>query len=256
MIKNELNGLRLRVRKRLGVGGDNVHVSEDSAPGLGDAFVTRHCRILIADDDKAVAAGLQSQLEALGYEVVAIVEDGQQAIDACRRVQPDLAILDVEMPGMDGLSAASQITVEPGTPVIILSAHGHPHLVDQAVQEGVVQYLLKPITSTSLHAAIQTALGQSSVLKDLRENVADLEATLRKRKVIERAKGILMARRNITEPEAFRMLQKQSQDRRIPMDKLAEMIVQADELLERPPGSGTRPRDVEPRTPQNLQGER
>lgn len=211
--------------------------------------MTRQCRILIADDDRTVAAGLQSQLEALGYEVVGMVEDGQEAIDACRRILPDLAILDVEMPGMDGLSAASQITVDPGTPVIILSAHGHPHLVDQAVQEGVVQYLLKPITAPSLHAAVQTALGQASAVKDLKENVADLEATLRKRKLIERAKGILMARRGITEPEAFRMLQKQSQDRRIPMDKLAEMIVQADELLERPSAAANaRGRDVDPRS--------
>lgn len=245
--------MRARNTESLGEGVAVSPVIDELARGEGEGFMTRHCRILIADDEKTVAFGLQSQLEALGYEVVALVEDGQQAVDACRRILPDLAILDIEMPGMDGLSAASQILNDPGTPVIVLTAHGHPHLVDQAVQEGVVQYLLKPITSPSLHAAVQTTLAQAQSVKDLRENVADLESTLRKRKLIERAKGILMARRNITEPEAFRLLQKQSQDRRIPMDKLAEMIVQADELLERPGAvAPLRPRDSEPRAPHGL----
>ena len=149
---------------------------------------------------------------------------------------PDLVLMDIEMPGLDGLSAARQIARDPGTPVIILTAHGHPNLIDQAVEGGVVHYLLKPVTSPSLHAAIQVAVARSRETKTLRDNVNALELTLRERKVIERAKGILMTRRNMSEPEAFRFLQRQSQDRRMPMAKLAESIVQADELLESPPG--------------------
>lgn len=198
--------------------------------------MARSSRILVADDEKMVATGLQGQLSALGHEVVAVVDDGEHAVEACRRLNPDLVILDIEMPGLDGLAAARHIAREPGTPVIILTAHGHPNLVDQAVQEGVIQYLLKPVSNVSLHAAIQTALGQMDEIRVLRENVASLETTLRERKVIERAKGILMARRSLTEPEAFRLLQRQSQDRRISMAKLAEIIVQADDLLERPSG--------------------
>jgi len=198
--------------------------------------MNRLCKILIADDEKPVAAGLQGQLEALGYDVVAVVDDGQRAIDVCRRTLPDVVMMDIEMPGLDGLSAARQIALDPGTPVIILTAHGHPNLVDQAVQDGVIQYLLKPVTSPSLHAAIQTAVARSREVKGLRESVQALELTLRERKLIERAKGILMSRRNLTEPEAFRFLQRQSQDRRMPMAKLAESIVQADELLEGPTG--------------------
>jgi AmiR/NasT family two-component response regulator len=215
--------------------------------------MSRHCRVVIADDEKSVAASLQSQLEALGYDVVAVVDDGQRAIEACRRSLPDLVILDIEMPGMDGLTAAREIATDLDTPVIILTAHGHPHLVEQALQEGVMQYLLKPVTSPSLHAAIQTALAHAQEMKTLRENVATLETTLRERKLVERAKGILMARRGLNEPEAFRLLQRQSQDRRMPMAKLAEMIVQADELLEQAPPPAGGPlagrASLEPRPP-------
>jgi len=198
--------------------------------------MNRLCKVLIADDERPVAAGLQGQLEALGYDVVAVVDDGQRAIEVCRRTLPDVVLMDIEMPGLDGLSAARQIAQDPGTPVIILTAHGHPNLVDQAVQDGVIQYLLKPVTSPSLHAAIQTSVARAREVKGLRDSVQALELTLRERKLIERAKGILMTRRNLSEPEAFRFLQRQSQDRRMPMAKLAESIVQADELLDSPAG--------------------
>ncbi len=195
-------------------------------------------KILIADDERPVANGLQGQLEALGYDVVAVVDDGQRAIEVCRRTLPDVVMMDIEMPGLDGLSAARQIAEDPGTPVIILTAHGHPNLVDQAIDGGVIQYLLKPVTSPALHAAIQTALAQSREVQSLRREVNALEMTLRERKLIERAKGILMTRRHLSEPEAFRFLQRQSQDKRMPMAKLAESIVQADEFFEPPASSG------------------
>jgi AmiR/NasT family two-component response regulator len=196
--------------------------------------MSRPYRVLIADDERPVAAGLQRQLESLGYDVLAVVDDGQRAIDVCRRGLPDLVLMDVEMPGMDGLTAARQIARDPGTPVIILTAHGHPDLVEQAIQDGVIHYLLKPVTSPSLHAAIQVALARAGELKALRESVTSLELTLRDRKMIERAKGILMSRRGLTEPEAFRLLQRRSQDQRMPMSKLAESIIQAEDLLESP----------------------
>jgi len=196
--------------------------------------MTRPYRVLIADDEKPVAAGLQAQLEALGYDVISVVHDGHHAVEVCRRALPDVVLMDIEMPGLDGLSAARQIVSDPGTPVIILTAHGHPNLIDQAVEDGVLYYLLKPVTSPSLHAALQVAVARAREMKALRENVNTLELTLRERKLIERAKGILMSRRNLPEAEAFRLLQRQSQDRRMPMAKLAESIVQADELLESP----------------------
>ena len=196
--------------------------------------MNRPFRVLIADDEKPVAAGLQGQLETLGYDVVAVVHDGHNAIEVCRRQLPDVVLMDIEMPGLDGLSAARQIVLDPGTPVVILTAHGHANLIDQAVEDGVVYYLLKPVTSPSLHAALQMAVARSRELRDLRQSVNTLETTLRERKLIERAKGILMSRRSMPEAEAFRFLQRQSQDRRMPMAKLAESIVQADELLDSP----------------------
>jgi len=194
--------------------------------------MNRRCKVLVADDERQVAAGLQGQLEALNYDIVAVVDDGHRAIEVCRRTLPDIVLMDIEMPGLDGLSAAREIANDPGTPVVILTAHGHPNLVDQAVQDGVIQYLLKPVTSPALHAAIQTSLARARDLKSEREKVNELQLTLRDRKLIERAKGILMTRRHLTEPEAFRFLQRQSQDRRMPMAKLAESIVQADEVME------------------------
>lgn len=198
--------------------------------------MTRKLKVLIADDERPVAMGLQGQLEALGYDVVAAVDDGQRAMDICRRTLPDVVLMDIEMPNMDGLSAARQIAEDPGTPVIVLTAHGHPNLVDQAVEGGVIQYLLKPVTSPALHAAIQTSVAHAREVRALRREVSALEMTLRERKLIERAKGILMTRRNMTEPEAFRFLQRQSQDKRMPMSKLAESIVQANEFFEPAPG--------------------
>jgi CheY-like chemotaxis protein len=108
--------------------------------------MTRPYRVLIADDEKSVAVALQNQLESLGYDVVSVVSDGQRAIEMCRRTLPDVAFMDIEMPGLDGLAASRQIAVDPGTPVIILTAHGHPNLIDQAVEDGVISYLLKPAT--------------------------------------------------------------------------------------------------------------
>ena len=129
--------------------------------------MARPCRVVIADDEKTVAIGLQNQLESLGYDVVAVVNDGQRAVEICRRSLPDAVFLDIEMPGLDGFSAARQIVEDPGTPVIILTAHGHPDLIDQAVEDGVITYMLKPATNPSFHAAIQVAVARARELRGL-----------------------------------------------------------------------------------------
>lgn len=188
-------------------------------------------KVLIADDDRKVGASLQQILTKMGYQVAAVAEDGQRAVELCRRNLPDVAILDIEMPVLDGLSAARQIAGDPGTPVIILTAHGQPELVEAAIQEGAIQYLLKPVTGPALNAAIQLAVAKAREIDQYRKKSEELEATLRDRKLIEKAKGIVMARRNFSEAEAFRFLQRESQDRRIAMAKLAETIVNANELI-------------------------
>lgn len=206
--------------------------------------MSRPYRFVIADDEKAVAAGLQNQLESLGYEVAAVVHDGRRAVELCRRLAPDAVFLDIEMPGLDGLAAARQIAEDPGTPVIIVTAHGHPNLIDQAVEDGVASYLLKPITTPSLQAAVEIAVARARDLQTLQEDVDQLKTTLRERKLIERAKGILMTRKQLSETEAFRLLQRQSQDRRVPMAKLAESIIQTDELLDSAGQAAAPPRPV------------
>jgi len=196
--------------------------------------MSRPYRFVIADDEKGVAAGLQHQLESLGYDVIAVVNDGQRAVEICRRVLPDAVFMDIEMPVLDGLAAARQIAEDPGTPVIIMTAHGHPNLIDQAVEDGVISYLIKPMTTPSLQAAVEIAVARAREFQGLQEDLDHLKMTLRERKLIERAKGILMSRKGLSENEAFRLLQRQSQDRRIPMAKLAESIIQTDELLDSP----------------------
>lgn len=188
-------------------------------------------RVLIADDERKVATSLQEMLEHLGHDVVSSVEDGQRAIEACRRHLPDIVLMDIEMRGLDGLSAARQIAEDPGTPVIILTAHGEPELVEAAIEDGAIQYLLKPVTGPALHAAMRMSLTKHQEMRGLREHAEALETTLRERKIVEKAKGILMSRRGISEQEAFKFLQRQSQDKRMPMIKLAESIVQANDLF-------------------------
>src|SRR5947209_17716591 len=133
--------------------------------------MNRPFRVLSADDEKPVAAGLQGQLETLGYDVVAVVNDGHHAIEVCRRSLPDVVLMDIEMPGLDGLSAARQIVRDPGTPVVILTAHGHPNLIDQAVEDGVPYSLLKPVTSPSLHPPPQVPGTRAREITSLRDNV-------------------------------------------------------------------------------------
>jgi response regulator NasT len=215
--------------------------------------MNRPYRFVIADDEKAVATGLQGQLESLGYDVVAVVNDGQRAVELCRRVLPDAVFLDIEMPILDGLAAARQIAEDPGTPVIIMTAHGHPNLIDEAAEDGVISYLLKPMTTPALQAAVEIAVARAREIQALQEDVDHLKMTLRERKLIERAKGVLMTRKGLSENEAFRLLQRQSQDRRIPMAKLAESIIQTDELLDspnQPVGPASRPvrHSVEPQS--------
>jgi len=163
-------------------------------------------KVLIADDDRKVSASLQQLLTKWGYEVAAVAEDGQRAIDLCRRTLPDVAILDIEMPGLDGLSAARQIANDPGTPVIILTAYGQPELVEAAIQEGVIQYLVKPVTGPSLNAHIKMAVSKAKELDLYKQRSHELEETLRERKIIEKAKGIIMSRKRLSESDATKVI--------------------------------------------------
>lgn len=190
---------------------------------------TRPVRIVVAEDEPVIRLDLVEQLRELGYEVVGECGDGASAVELCRTLNPDVVLLDINMPGSDGLSAARAIAPGGTTAVIMLTAYGQRDLVDQAVQAGAMAYLTKPWSTADLMPAIETARSRSAELRQLTTQVDELEDTLRKRKLIDRAKARLITAYGITEPEAFRMLQRRAMDERTSMAAVAERILDTPE---------------------------
>jgi len=188
-------------------------------------------RILIADDESIRMMSLRKQLAALGHRVVAEASNGEEAVALAAATQPDLAILDIKMPGADGIEAAQRITRARPIPIILLTAYNEAELVERAAQANISAYLMKPVAEEDLLPAITLALIRFRQFEALRREVSDLREALEARKIIERAKGILVRRLDLTEEEAFRRLQKQSQDSNRKLAEVAEAIVMADRLL-------------------------
>ena len=188
-------------------------------------------RILIADDESIRLMSLRKQLAALGHRVIAEASNGEEAVALAAATQPDLAILDIKMPVTDGIEAAQQITRVRPIPIILLTAYNEAELVERAAQANISAYLMKPVAEEDLLPAITLALIRFRQFEALRREVSDLREALEARKIIERAKGILVRRLDLTEEEAFRRLQKQSQDSNRKLAEVAEAIVMADRLL-------------------------
>jgi two-component system, response regulator PdtaR len=168
-------------------------------------------RILIAEDETIIRLDLRALLEGAGHEVVAEARDGEEAVSLAREHAPDLAVLDVKMPHLDGIEAARRILEERPIPIVMLTAYGQEELVARAVEAGVFGYLVKPFRETDLLPAIATATARHEELAALREEADSLAEALAARKAIERAKGILMQREGLSEEEAFARLRKASQ---------------------------------------------
>ncbi len=188
-------------------------------------------RILIADDEAIRLMTLRTQLRALGFEVVAEATTGRQAVELASRCEPDLAILDIKMPELDGIAAAREITAHRPIPVILLTAYSEPELVERATEAGVFAYLVKPVSEEDLLPTILLARARFEEFRLLQQEVADLREALEARKVIERAKGILMKRLGISEAEAFRRMQVQSQKENKKLVEIARAIVTAHGVL-------------------------
>ena len=188
-------------------------------------------RILIADDESIRLLSLRGQLTALGHKVVAEASTGEEAIAMAILTRPDLAILDIRMPVLDGIEAAERITQVRPIPIILLTAYSEAQLVERAAQSSISAYLMKPVSEEDLLPAITLALARFRQFQALRQEVADLREALEARKVIEKAKGILMRRLNLTEEEAFRRLQRQSQEGNRKLAQVAEAIIVADQML-------------------------
>jgi response regulator NasT len=183
-------------------------------------------RILIAEDETLIRLDLRTMLEAHGFEVAGEAQTGLQAVELARTVEPELAILDVKMPGLDGIEAARTIVAERPLPVVLLTAYGEQELVERAAGAGVFAYLVKPFREQDLLPAIRTAQARFAELAEVRAQVETLADALAARKAIERAKGILMAKERLSEDAAFARLRKASQVSGRPMKVVAEAIIQ------------------------------
>jgi response regulator NasT len=188
-------------------------------------------RVLIADDESIRLLSLSGQLAALGHQVVAEATRGDEAVQLAERHLPDLAILDIKMPVMDGIEAAERITRDRPIPIILLTAYSEAQLVERAARANISAYLMKPVAEEDLLPAITLALTRFKEFESLRREVADLREALEARKVVEKAKGILMRRLDLSEEEAFKRLQKQSQDTNRRLTQVAEAIVMADRMF-------------------------
>jgi AmiR/NasT family two-component response regulator len=184
-------------------------------------------RVLIADDDPIIRLDLKQMLENLGYQVVAEAGDGKQAVEMAQETLPDICILDVKMPVMDGIEAVTIITEENIAPTILLTAYSDKELVDRAKAAGVFAYLVKPFKPSDLPPAIEVARSRFEQNAQLNKEVTSLQEKLQARKVIEQAKGILMQELTLNESEAYRRIQVQSMNLRKTMKEVAEAIVLA-----------------------------
>jgi len=184
-------------------------------------------RILIAEDETIIRLDLRDLLERAGHEIVAEARDGEEAVALARSEQPELAILDVKMPKLDGIDAARTIMAEHPIPIVMLTAYGQEELVGRAVEAGVFGYLVKPFREQDLMPALATARARYEELSAVREEVETLEEALAARKAIERAKGLLMQKENLSEQDAFARLRKASQISGRPLKAVAEAVIAA-----------------------------
>ena len=187
-------------------------------------------RVVIADDESIIRMDLKEMLTGLGYLVVGEAGDGLSAVNLGRELKPDLGIMDIKMPDLDGIAAAKILTEEKIAPVLLLTAFSQTELIDGAKEAGVVGYIVKPFRESELVPAIEIALSRFKEFRVLEKEAQSLRDTLETRKLVERAKGILMDTQSLKEAEAFRKIQKLSMNTRKSMREIAEAILLAHEV--------------------------
>jgi len=188
-------------------------------------------RVIIAEDNAKTRLFLKNQLELLGYQVVAAVSNGQAAVEMVAQFHPTLVIMDIKMPKLDGIEAAGMITAKGPVPIILITGMSSDEMAAKAIEAGVFAYLVKPVTKKQLEPAIKLALARYEQFKGLKAEVSDLKDAMETRKVVERAKGILMKRCNVSEEDAFKLLQEHSQKENKKMREIAENIISAAKIL-------------------------
>jgi response regulator NasT len=189
-------------------------------------------RVLIAEDEALIRLDLKEMLEEEGYDVCGEAGDGETAVRLAAELRPDLVILDVKMPVLDGISAAEQIAGQRLAPVVILTAFSQRDLVERARESGAMAYLVKPFQKKDLLPTIEMARSRFAEILSLESEVSDLQGRLETRKVVERAKGVLQTEHGLTEPDAFRWIQRTSMNRRLTMRAVAEQVLTGESLPE------------------------
>lgn len=187
--------------------------------------------VLIAEDHTQTRRSLKQHLELMGYEVVGAATNGKEAVELALALLPALIIMDVKMPEMDGIEAAAEISAKLSVPIILVTGMSSDEIAEKAVEAGVFAYLVKPITKKHLEPAIKLALARYGQFQNLQGEVSDLKEAIETRKVIEKAKGIVMKRCNISEDDAFKLLQSHSQKENKKMYDVAESIISASKLM-------------------------
>lgn len=195
-------------------------------------------RVLIGEDESVTALGLEQDLKSLGHTVIGIAADGATAVSMARTLSPDMVILDVRMPHLSGLEAAEQIHDERPVPILIITAYSDADTVGRAVGAPIFHYLVKPVSAAQLSAAVAVTSARHEEWLEQRKESNDLRRRLDDRKVIERAKGILMEREGITENAAYKVLQRTSQSRNMTMADLSRSLLAAEELMKTSPRGG------------------
>lgn len=187
-------------------------------------------RLVIADDESLIRMNLKETLVGLGYLVVGEAGDGVSAINLARELRPDLVVMDIKMPKLDGIQAAEVLTQERIAPVVLLTAYSDRELVDRAKDSGVVSYLVKPFREADLLPAIEVAMARFNELRAMDKQIGDLKESIETRKVVERAKGLLMEQQGLSEADAFRKIQQLSMNTRKPMKEIAQALLLAAQI--------------------------
>ncbi|MEB3188611.1 MAG: response regulator [bacterium] len=187
-------------------------------------------RILLVDDESLIRLDLREMLREHGHEVIGEAGDGEEAIELAAKLDPDLIIMDIKMPKMTGLEAIARINLNKRIPTLMLTAYSQPELVEQAVTNGVFAFLVKPIKEHDLLPALEVVIARSDEMKQLEKELGSVKETLETRKLVEKAKGLLMDTFGLTEAAAFRKIQKLSMDKRKPLKEVAEAIILAQEV--------------------------
>ncbi|MCT1354829.1 ANTAR domain-containing response regulator [Gordonia sp. p3-SID1431] len=201
-----------------------VTVTDSATTAAGETTTTH--RVLVAEDDSLIRMDLTEMLREEGYDVVGEAPNGQVAVELTESLAPDLVIMDIKMPVRDGIDAATEIAAKRLAPVVMLTAFSQRDFIDKARDAGAMAYLVKPFTKADLVPAIEVAVSRYQELKQLEREVATMNERLETRKLVERAKGLLMEKQALSEPDAFKWIQRAAMDRRTTMKAVAQVVVE------------------------------